>query len=204
MSSGERVKVCFCGPTPMAHDIHAAAGTIEGFDVQVSSENFNEGKRPTPTPASRDFRVAADTGLTPGLGIVDDAFDDFVSIDGALSHGNHGNRVGAELRDPVAVGEIESALELAAGGRVPAQAEAVQGQTAETLRFRRQAATTPTPLAAPVVQQESRPTGASANGMDGGGTVAEQGGRGAQDPQQQSGNWLDVFRIIARNRNSGK
>jgi NAD(P)H-flavin reductase len=48
----ETVKVCFCGPTPMAHAISAAAGTIEGFSVQVSSENFNEGKRPTPKPAA--------------------------------------------------------------------------------------------------------------------------------------------------------
>jgi ferredoxin-NADP reductase len=56
----ETVKVCFCGPTAMAHDIHAAAGTIKGFSVQVSSENFNEGKRPTPVLDSTadGFRAA--------------------------------------------------------------------------------------------------------------------------------------------------
>jgi hypothetical protein len=43
-STPKGVEVCFCGPTPMAHDYHAAAGTIKGFSVEVSSADFNEGK----------------------------------------------------------------------------------------------------------------------------------------------------------------
>ena len=43
-----KVKVCFCGPTAMASAIGEATRSIDGFDAQFSSENFNEGKRPTP------------------------------------------------------------------------------------------------------------------------------------------------------------
>ena len=74
-STPKGVKVCFCGPTPMAHDIHAAAGTIKGFSVEVSSENFNEGKRPTAAPPKSDFKVVAREGSRErGLTSV---FDDF-------------------------------------------------------------------------------------------------------------------------------
>ena len=50
---GTRVKVCFCGPVPMAEAISKAASSVEGFSVEVSSENFNEGKRmATPSAAA--------------------------------------------------------------------------------------------------------------------------------------------------------
>ena len=66
--SRETVKVCFCGPTPMASAITAAASAIKDFSVQVSSENFNEGKRPAVPQVDSTFKaVVVQSGVAASV-----------------------------------------------------------------------------------------------------------------------------------------
>jgi hypothetical protein len=70
------IKVCFCGPTPMAKEIESAACMIKDCSLQVSCENFNDGKRPH-VKQTDGFKVAAVTNAR-GRGLTD-LYDSFQS-----------------------------------------------------------------------------------------------------------------------------
>jgi len=90
LPANANVKVLFCGPTPMAVDIGEAARSIKGFEAQFSSENFNEGKRPTPKALVGKTNVKVD-GAHAGGGL-DRALDDYKAHGGGGGGGGRDDR----------------------------------------------------------------------------------------------------------------